>query len=391
MRSCTIGGECADRKSAKTFLTNPNKREKTMTKSSIAAVWLAAAALSPGATANAANQCVILSSAPDSHTVQQGDTLWDIAARFLQNPWCWREVWSNNQEQIRDPHWIYPGQRIVLDRTLGVLSVAAVGDRATAPATATATPAVSKLSPTARVVITAHKSAIPAINPRLTSLVARYRLVSTTTVADAPRIVGLSEGRRLLLRGDIVFTTKPAIAGETFDVMRALTAPAASDGGELPAVALLRIGQVRRQAENPQQFLIVHADAELSHGDLLLPVATQRQTILMPQAAPPLEGKILAVLRESRWASQHDVVALDRGLADGLRPGTVVEVLRPDRMGGHENRSPTPAASSAQAASIGALLVFEALEHEALALVMRSRDALGVGYLIHSSSPNERP
>ena len=383
MRSCTIGGECADRKSAKTFLTNPNKREKTMTKSSIAAVWLAAAALSLGAAANAANPCVILSSAPDSHTVQQGDTLWDIAARFLQNPWCWREVWSNNQEQIRDPHWIYPGQRIVLDRTLGVLSVAAVGDRAT--------PAVSKLSPTARVVITAHKSAIPTIDPRLTSLAARYRLVSATTVADAPRIVGLSEGRRLLLRGDIVFTTKPPIAGETFDVMRALMAPAASDGGELPAVPLLRIGQVRRQAENPTQFLVVHADAELSHGDLLIPVATQPPTILMPQAAPPLEGKILAVLRESRWASQHDVVALDRGLADGLRPGSVVEVLRPDRMGGHENRSPTPAASSAQTASIGALLVFEALEHEALALVMRSRDALGVGYLIHSSSPNERP
>ena len=388
MRSCTIGGECADRKSAKTFLTNPNKREKTMTKSSIAAVWLAAAALSPGATANAANQCVILSSAPDSHTVQQGDTLWDIAARFLQNPWCWREVWSNNQEQIRDPHWIYPGQRIVLDRPLGVLSVAPTSSTTTAT---TVTPAVSRLSPTARVVITAHKSAIPTIDPRLTSLAARYRLASAPTVADAPRIVGLSEGRRLLLRGDIVFTTKPAVAGETFDVMRALTAPAASDGGELPAVPLLRIGQVRRQAENPTQFLVVHADAELSQGDLLLPVATQPQTILTPQAAPRLEGKILAVLRESRWASQHDVVALDRGLADGLRPGSVVEVLRPDRMGGHENRSPTPAASSAQAASIGALLVFEALEHEALALVMRSRDALGVGYLIHSSSPNERP
>jgi hypothetical protein len=385
MRSCTISGECADHPSAKTFPTNPNKREKTMTKSSIATLWLAAAALSLGAAANAANQCVILSSAPDSHTVQQGDTLWDIAARFLQNPWCWREVWSNNQEQIRDPHWIYPGQRIVLDRTLGVLSVAPTGN------TTTGTTTVSKLSPAARVVATAHKPAIPTIDPKLISLAARYRLVSAAAVADAPRIVGLSEGRRLLLRGDIVFTTKPPIAGETFDVMRILTAPAASDGREPPAVPLLRIGQVRRQAENPTQFLVVHADAELSHGDLLLPLATQRPTILMPQAAPPLKGKILAVLRESRWASQHDVVALDRGFADGLRPGSVVEVLRPDRMGVDENRSPAPAASSAQGAPIGALLVFEALQHEALALVMQSRDALGVGYLIHSSSPNERP
>jgi hypothetical protein len=255
----------------------------------------------------------------------------------------------------------------------------------------TAATVITKLSPTARVVMTTHKSAIPTIDPRLTSLVARYRLVSAATVADAPRIVGLSEGRRLLLRGDIVLTTKPPSAGERFDVMRALTASAASDGREPPAVPLLRIGQVRRQAENSQQFLVVSADSELSQGDLLLPVSAQPQTILIPQAAPPLEGKILAVLRESRWASQHDVVALDRGLADGLRPGSVVEVLRPDRIDSIENRSPAPAASPTQAASIGALLVFEALAHEALALVIRSHDALGAGYLIHSSSANERP
>ena len=385
MRSCTIGGECADHPSAKTFPTNPNKREKTMTKSSIAAVWLAAAALSSGAAAHAANQCVILSSAPDSHTVQQGDTLWDIAARFLQNPWCWREVWSNNQAQIRDPHWIYPGQRIVLDRTLGLLRVAPAGDAVTAVT------AAIKLSPTARVLTPATMAAIPTIDPRLTSLTARYRLVAAATVADAPRIVGLSDGRRLLLRGDTVLTTKPAPAGDTFDVMRALTAPAATDGRGLPAVPLLRIGQVRRQADNPHHFLVIHADSELIHGDLLLPLAAQPQAIPIPQAAPPLEGKILAILRESRWASQHDVVALNRGLAEGLRPGSVVEVLQPARMVDHENLSPTSAASSARAAPIGALLVFEALDHEALALVMRSRDALGVGYLIHSPGANERP
>ena len=382
MRSCTIGGECTHHPSAKTFPTDPNKREKTMTKSSIAAVWLAAAALSLGAMANAANRCVVLSSAPDSHTVQQGDTLWDIAARFLQNPWCWREVWSNNHALIRDPHWIYPGQKIVLDRTLGLLSVAPAGD---------AVPALIKLSPTARVLTTATMVAIPTIDPRLTSLTARYRLVAAATVADAPRIVGLSDGRRLLLRGDTVLTTKPPAAGETFDVMRALTAPAATDGRELLAVPLLRIGQVRRLADNPHHLLVIHADSELGDGDLLLPQAAQPHTIPMPHAAPLLEGKILAILRESRWASQHDVVALNRGLAEGLRPGSVVEVLRPARMGGHENLLPTSVASSVRAAPIGALLVFEAVDHEALALVMRSRDALGVGYLIHSPGTNERP
>ena len=69
----------------------------------------------------APTNCTFLSKAPDQHLVVRGDTLWGISGMFLEHPWCWPQVWGMNREEIKHPHWIYPGQIVYLDRKAGRL------------------------------------------------------------------------------------------------------------------------------------------------------------------------------------------------------------------------------------------------------------------------------
>jgi hypothetical protein len=152
--------------------------------------------------------------APDQHLVVKGDTLWDISGAFLEHPWCWPEVWGMNRDEIRNPHWIYPGQIIYFDRAHGRLTAQQAGDRRCRRRPA----AGPKLSPQVRTEELGGDaiSSIPSgvIEPFLTQplVVENGELDAAPRIAATPETrVYLAEGDRIYVRGDLNGATVPGL------------------------------------------------------------------------------------------------------------------------------------------------------------------------------------
>ncbi|HUP07234.1 MAG TPA: LysM domain-containing protein, partial [Caldimonas sp.] len=141
----------------------------------------------------------ILPDAPDSYTVKPRDTLWAISGLYLKTPWRWPELWGMNLDEIRNPHLIYPGQILFLDKSNGRARL-----RLAQPVGLTEdTP--GRLSPRVRAAAPNQDgiASIPfnLIEPFLNEAV----ILDTNELAAAPRIVAAQEGSVLLSRGELAY------------------------------------------------------------------------------------------------------------------------------------------------------------------------------------------
>ncbi|MBC7978552.1 MAG: LysM peptidoglycan-binding domain-containing protein, partial [Myxococcales bacterium] len=254
----------------------------------------------------------ILPTAPDIYTVKPRDTLWDISKLYLISPWRWPELWGMNLEQVKNPHLIYPGQVLFLDKSNGRARLRMgqpIGDIS----------GTGKLSPRVRSVDVALDgiASIPfnLIEPFLNEAV----IFETNALAAAPRIVAAQEGRVLLSRGDTAYV-RGDLGGEReyriFREPRPLRDPTTKEilGYEATYVGASEYtvqGETRTNAAGqaeiiPATFTVTSIRQEAGVGDRLSPVPSREYTNYAPHPpAGPLAGQIVSIYGDSLTAGQN--------------------------------------------------------------------------------------
>jgi hypothetical protein len=328
----------------------------------------------------------LLPNAPDSYTVKPRDTLWGISGLYLKSPWRWPELWGMNLEQIKNPHLIFPGQVLYLDKSDGRARMRMGQAPGSLPS------GVVRLSPRIRATEPglAGISSIPfhLIEPFLNEAV----IFENNDLANAPRIVAAQEGSVLLSRGSIAY-----VRGELgnqreyriFREPRPLRDPTTAEilGYEatyVGAADYVQQGETRAGADGkaeiiPATFVLTSIRQEAGVGDRLDPVPGREYTNYAPHAPQaPLVGQIVSIYGDALTAGQNQIVALNRGLRDGVERGHVLALWR-DGVRTIDKTDPTRPLLKLPDERHGMLFVFRVFDRMSYALILSVKDPVKPG------------
>lgn len=329
---------------------------------------LGMATLGASAGTSLAQAATVRDDVPSTYVVVRGDTLWDISGRFLREPWLWPEVWRANP-QIKNPHLIYPGDRISLYYENGEPRLRLERGQG----------GVVKLSPKIRKI--PKREAVPPIPlEKISAFLKDHRVVDPGLLENAPYVVAGDDTRLISGAGDTVYARGQWPAYDTFSIYRTGQRYLDPVTQEFLGLEMISIGdvQLERREGDIGVMHVVSANREILNGDLLLPAdGGAISTSFQPQ--PPVEvsgGEILAAPDGLRNIGRNDIVALNRGSRDGVEPGFVFGV---EHQGETITDPKTGEPITLPGEEGGLLMVFRIYDKVSYALVMRAERPLSVG------------
>lgn len=335
--------------------------------------------------------------APDTYTVKRGDTLWGISGMYLKRPWRWPELWGMNLKAIPNPHLIFPGQTLYLEKD---------GGYARLRTSRTNEPETVRVSPRTRSDSLAD-SALPTLKPHLIEpFLVEPLVVDAQVLQRAPRVIATAEERVLMASGDRVYVrgdaASPLLAEANepryYRVFRdaiALKDPVTGEVLGYEAQYLGKAELVRGESFESipngkggytEEYVPATVDLsatkeEIKAGDRLLTAPARVFTSYTPRSpAMDVDARVVSIYGSSAvaYAAQNQVVAINMGTQDGIEPGYVLNVMTK----GERIKDSTDAAKAMvklPSEVNGTAMVFRTFDRVSYALLLEIRNGVRVG------------
>ena len=321
-----------------------------------------------GLATTAAGAAELRNDHPERYTVQPGDTLWDISARFLEEPWNWPEIWNVNP-QVENPHLIYPGDVLELTWVDGQPRLQRADD--TDPSDR-----VVKLSP--RVRSEPLDTPIPTIPlDAIQTFLSNNRIVEEGTLENAPYVLAGQDRRTISGSGDRVYVRGDGTKGQVMGVFRRSTRHRDPETGEFLGQEARSIGRGQITSVDGQVLSVdlTRSREEIKPEDRLLPTEDREITTRFQPSAPDqkIRGRMIDVEDGVTNIGQYNVVTINRGEREGLEPGHILAVFKK----GDQTRDPvTDELIQLPSERAGVLMVFRTYEKLSYGLVLEANEHL---------------
>jgi len=307
---------------------------------------------------------------PEQYTVVKGDTLWDISARFLSEPWKWPELWQANP-QVENPHLIYPGDSLSLVYVDGQPRI--MLNRGASRGTIKLSPTV-RTTPMAEAISTIPLEAINSflLSNRIVDSAAEFDAAPYIVAGNAERVISGS-GDRVYGRGD--FQDGIKVYG-IFRQGKTYVDPATEEFLGINADDVGTAELIDMEGDIATMML-TRVTQEARLGDRLFPSEERavNSTFMPSEPKEKIDGVILDVPRGVTQIGQFDVVTLNKGARDGLSVGNVLAVYKTgetvrDRVTGENVKIPDERS--------GLLMVFRTYDKLSYGLVLQATRSLSV-------------
>lgn len=311
------------------------------------------------------------------HRIVSGDTLWDLCAVYLNNPWYWPRVWSYNPD-LTNPHWIYPGQTVKFFPTGELPSEMLVSNEIEIPETV---PDLYEENPPEEMVKFAEGKDIVRAKTVTSVDLNRDTFITQQEIEGVGTIKGSREEKENLSQYDSIYIeyngTNQVQIGQKYLIVRTIKEINHPISGDFVGyhVQIQGIANVLKVEGKIATGIIILSYNPIYRGDKVIPWKEKlnKQIDIKPNTAN-VRGNIVDSKYSLTSYGERNLVFIDRGTSHGVQEGNVFDCVRKQegmiKLG--DNFDPTAWDDELPMEIYGRIMVVDARETASTALVVSS-------------------